>query len=115
VDRAAHGDGCHTVGARRPADQIEGAPERRNRHGRAERGGVRRAAEGEVARAERGRWAELASVVALGGGGAGRVALLAARGVHDPVPAAPTRLDDTRRGAAVAVLRVAVVALLAAL
>src|SRR5207249_2422558 len=113
VDRAARGDGCHPVQSRHSADQIEGALERRDRHARAERGGVRVSAEGEVARAERRRRTELAVVVALGSAGTGRIALLAASRVHHPVAATPTHLGGARRGAAVAAERVAIVALLA--
>ena len=50
-----------------------------------------------------GGGAEPAEVVALGHAGAGRIALLAAGGVHDPVAAAEARLDSARRRAAVAV------------
>src|SRR5439155_765724 len=111
VDRAAQGDGCHPVQSRHSADQIEGALERRDRHARAERGGVRVSAEGEVARAEPRRRAEPAEVVALGSAGTGRIALLAADRVHHPVAAPAPALEGAGGRAAVAARRVAVVAL----
>src|SRR5262245_46062222 len=114
VAGATHRDLGHAVRAGRPADQVEGTLERREWRARAERGGVRGPTEGEVTRAERRRRAELASVVALGGAGAGRVALLAAGSIHDSVAAPEALLDGAGRRAAVAAGGVAVVALLGA-
>jgi hypothetical protein len=84
------------------------------RHARAERRGVERPAEREWPRAERSRRTDATEVVALGRAGTRWIALLAARGVHDAVAAAASRLsssqDDEQPSQS---SRVAVVALLA--